>query len=542
MALIQAGYSPPYIFGAWSFGGMISRIFASLYPNDVSGMVLVDPACEEFYVRLEREFPELKKEDDAYIQEVLNGKNIGEREEIKMVDSTIDQARRSDQLHTTPTTLLIAAGKTNDDTDRDTSKAIFKVWAEELENWAKKRPNMQYQFIANSGHHIARQQPDTVVKAIRTHLDQYYQRQRKLAGASYKKPDQLNDGLQTATLKEVGLNEGMIRIMTDSIVNGDYPNVHSVLIFRNNKLVFENYFPGIDQHRGKGNVGFVEHHRDSLHDLRSVSKSFVGAAILIAVDQGRIRSLDQKIFDFFPEHAKLDTGMKKDITIKHLLTMTSGIEWSEDLPYNDPRNSETQMNRSADPVLFYLSQPLLTRPGSFFNYSGGATQVLAAIVKRATGMAIDDFTAKHLFLPLGISDFHWVKRRDGIPIAASGLRLKSRDFLKFGILLLNEGKWNKKHVISQRLLGEAMQMQTMDTAAGTSVLAGFGYHIWVPTYKISPGPVTLVRAAGNGGQNIFVDRKQNLVTVITAGNYNNWMIRKSPSALYMDFIRPAIIK
>jgi len=542
-ALIKANIQPPYILAGWSYGGSLVRVFAGLYPKHVIGMVLVDPAPEEFYGRFEREFPEIMKEDEKYIQEILASKNKpGEREEMRLYDLSMNQARRSDKLHSTPTTLLIAAGKAEGGQDRDTTNPLNRIWVEELIKWAKKRPNLNYKIITNSGHHIAKFQPDTVINAIRYHIDQYQAKYLKQSEVPYKKPDQLNDGLQTATLKEVGLNEKIIQTMVDSIVNGTYPNTHSVLIYRNGKLAFENYFPGIDQYRGKGSVGFVDHHRDSLHDLRSVSKSFVGAAVMIAIDQGKIKSLNQREFDFFPEHSNLDTGMKKDITIKHLLTMSSGIEWSEDLPYTDPKNSETAMDRSNDPVLYVLSQPIVIKPGSIFNYSGGSTQVLAAVVERATGMPIDQFAAKNIFLPLGINNFTWAKRRDGIPIAASGLRLPSRDFVKFGILLLNNGKWNNKQIISQQLLSEALQRQFTDPEAPPNIIAGFGYHIWIPTYKNGNDPVTIVRAAGNGGQNIFIDKKQNIVAVVTAGNYNNWQIRKSPSAIYIDFVYPSIIK
>lgn len=357
-----------------------------------------------------------------------------------------------------------------------------------------------------------------------------------------KRPEQLDDGIQTATLKDVGLSEKIIQSMTDSIVNGNYPNIHSVLIFKNEKLVYENYFPGNDEHRGRGRIGFVQHHRDSLHDLRSVTKSFVGAAVMIAIDQGKIKSIDQRVFAFFPEHAKLDTGDKKSITIKHLLTMSSGIEWSEDLPYTDPKNSETQMDRSPDPLLFVLSQPMVSKPGSVFNYSGGNTQVLAAIVEKATGIPVDQYVSKNLFQPLGIYEYFWVKRRDGIPITASGLRLRSRDFLKFGILYLNDGQWNDNQVISSSSIAQATQKQISTPFEMPTIKVGYGYQIWVPAYVTAGEPLTLVQANGNGGQLIFIDKKNNIVTVVTAGNYNQWELRKSSMDIYMDFVYPAIIE
>ncbi len=359
---------------------------------------------------------------------------------------------------------------------------------------------------------------------------------------TYKKPEQLNDGLQTGTLKEVGLNEKIIQSMVDSIVNGNYPNIHSVLIYRNNKLVYENYFPGRDQNRGRGDIGFVDHHRDSLHDLRSVTKSFVGAVVMIAIDQGKIKSVDQRVFDFFPEYAKLDTGMKKDITIKHLLTMSSGLDWNEDLPYTDPKNSETMMDRSNNPVEYFLSQPMIDKPGTKYNYSGGCTQALAAIVEKATGMSIDQFAAKNLFGPLGINNFYWVKRRDGIPITASGLRMRSRDFLKFGIMYLNDGRWNNKQVISRQSMDQVRQKHFPTVFEAPQFRLGYGYQVWLPTYTTTNGSVDIIRASGNGGQVIIIDKKENTVLVVTAGNYNNWNLRKTSQHIYMDFVYPAIMK
>ena len=540
-ALTKANIQPPYILSGWSYGGSLVRVFAGLYPKDVIGMVLVDPAPEEIYARLEKEFPEMMKEDEKYMQEILNSKTkIGEREEMRMYDSAMNQGRRSDKLHATPTTLLIAAGKAEGGQDRDPSNPMNRAWIEELEKWAKKRPNLNYRIITNSGHHIARFQPDTVINAIHDHIDHFHSKTLKQSAVPYKKPDQLNDGLQTATLKEVGLNEKIIQKMVDSIVNGNYPNIHSVLIYRNNKLAYENYFPGRDQNRGRGSLGFVDHHRDSVHDLRSVTKSFVGAAVMIAIDQGKIKSVDQRVFDFFPEYAKLDTGMKKEMTIKHLLTMSSGLEWNEDVSYMDPKNSETMMDRSNNPVEFFLSQPIVDKPGTKFNYSGGCTQALAAIVEKATGMPIDQFAAKNLFEPLGINSFFWVKRRDGIPITASGLRLRSRDFLKFGVMYLNDGKWNNIQVISKQSMDQIVQKHFPVVFEAPGFKVGYGYQVWLRTH--TKDLVTLVQANGNGGQVIFVDKKENLVVVVTAGNYNIWDLRKSSNNIYMDFVYPAIIK
>jgi CubicO group peptidase (beta-lactamase class C family)/pimeloyl-ACP methyl ester carboxylesterase len=536
--LIKAGIKPSYVLAGWSMGGAFVRVFAGLYPKDVVGLVLVDPAPEESYARFDKEFPELMAEDAKYMQEILTSKTrIGEREEMRFFDSSMNQARRSDAQHATLIYLLIAAGKAPGGQDRDPSNPLNRIWIEELEKWAMKRPNLKYEIIRNSGHHIARFQPDTVVHAIRDVVTQWQFKQLKQSVSAYKKPGQLKDGIKTATLKDVNINENLIQAMTDSIVNGVYPNIHSVLILRNNKLVYEHYFPGTDFIVRTGKPGFKNHHRDTLHDQRSITKSVVSAAMLISVDQQKIKSLDERVFVFFPEYVRYDTGMKRDITIKHLLTMSAGLEWDEEISYSDQRNSEIRMNRSPDPIEFVLSQKVVDIPGTRFTYSGGCTQILAAIVEKVTGIPVDKFSEQFLFKPLGIKNYTWVKNRAGNPSAASGLRLRSRDMAKFGLLYMNNGLWESKRILPSVLVNESLKMQIQNNYGG-----GYGYQFWLWPDTVLNQPIVTVQAQGNGGQRIAMNKKYNLVIVTTAGNYNTYIPETSSDALYLKFIYPAVIK
>jgi len=164
-ALTMAGIKPPYILVGWSLGGAFARVFCGLYPSTVKGLVLVDPTPEESYARFEKEYPELLKEDSAYINEIMLSRNRpGEKAEMIAFDSSMNQARISDQYHTTPTILLIAAGGEN----RDQANPLNRIWVEELRKWAGKRTNLQFKIIENSGHHMAKEQPQEVIKAIET--------------------------------------------------------------------------------------------------------------------------------------------------------------------------------------------------------------------------------------------------------------------------------------------------------------------------------------------------------------------------------------
>lgn len=356
-------------------------------------------------------------------------------------------------------------------------------------------------------------------------------------------PLQLNDGISIGTLQETGFKEELIYAMTDSLQEGVYTNVHSVLILRNNKLVYECYFDGDDQTRGVGPVKDRKHHQDSLHDVRSVSKSIVSAAVMVALDNGYIDSIDQNVFDFFPEYKNYKSGRKSTMTIRHLLTMSSGLEWDESMGYGDPNNSELRLNNSSDPIDFFFSREIVHEPGTVFNYNGGCTQVLATIVSKSSGLSIIEFTDQYIFKPLGIKEFVWFQREDGIPIAASGVRLRSRDMAKFGLLYLNSGLWNGKQIIPSQLIEETIRAQIATSINDEPLLPrmDYSYQFWIPTFAVGSGQHSVVLATGNGGQHIIINKELNLIVVITAGNYNQWNLSgKYPEDLYTDIIYPAL--
>jgi len=349
-------------------------------------------------------------------------------------------------------------------------------------------------------------------------------------------------GIQMAPLSAAGLDAAIINKMDSLIEDGTYPNIHSVLIVKEGKLMFEKYYTGQDENWGK-KLGSINHNKDSLHDIRSVTKSIVSSCVGLALAQGKIKSVDQKVFDFFPEYKYLDTGIKSKLTIRHLLTMSSGLVWNEDVPYSDTANSEIRMVRSADPIVFVLSQPMEQAPGEKWKYNGGATQLLASIIERTTGKKIDAFANEYLFQPLGINRYEWNRySRMDLPAAASGLRLTSRDMLKFALLFLKEGQFGGKQVLPAAWVKESVDYHIQRPGAGaTTKKAGYGYQFWLWSGTIKNKPADLFFANGNGGQHIFIDKKYDLIIVTTAGNYNKWDIQNNAARL-IDFVYEAMIR
>jgi CubicO group peptidase (beta-lactamase class C family) len=349
-----------------------------------------------------------------------------------------------------------------------------------------------------------------------------------------KRTVQTKDGLETGSLAAANIDSVRLHQMAGEIQKGNFPNIHSVLIARHNKLVFEEYWPGKDEVWGQ-DKGVITHGPNDLHDIRSISKSIVSACVGLAISQGKIKSVDQKVFAFFPEFSKYDTGWKSQLTIQHLLTMTSGLTWNEEVPYDNPENSEIQMANSANPAEYVLSRPMDIEPGKVWKYNGGTTQLLAAIIEKVSGKRIDLFAATFLFQPLGITNFEWVKYPGKeLPAAASGLRLRPRDLLKFGLLYNNGGKWKDKQVVPASWVEDSFKSYVARPGGG------YGYQFWIFDDTVNNAPVRAIVAVGNGDQRIFFDKKNDMVTIVTAGNYNKWNIRNNSLGLIKEFIYPAV--
>jgi CubicO group peptidase (beta-lactamase class C family) len=353
---------------------------------------------------------------------------------------------------------------------------------------------------------------------------------------SCNKESKETDDIPTASLASVGMDSVLINKMTKAIRNHEYSNIHSVLIARGGKLVYEQYFTGKDEVWGNPTNEDVEFDRESLHDIRSISKSVVSACIGIAIAQGKIKDVNQSIFDFFPEFEKYKTGDRAKLTIEHLLSMSSGIKWNEEVPYNDPENSEIRMIRSPSPIEFVLSQPMDTVPGVIWKYNGGTTQLLAGIIKKVSGQEVDEFAKINLFGPLGIETFQWIKYPNtDIPAAASGVRLRARDLLKFGLLYYHQGQWNGKQIVPAEWV-----KASFETHVSRPYNEGYGYQFWIWNNDYHGKEVRIVAAVGNGDQRIFFNKEADLLVVSMAGNYNQWNLPKHPGTLLGDFIYPSI--
>lgn len=314
-------------------------------------------------------------------------------------------------------------------------------------------------------------------------------------------PQALPDGWQVAAPEQEGLDPALICAIGPRLEGWKRAIPHGVVVVRHGTLVYEHYFTGDDERRGKP-VGPVTYRVDTKHDLRSITKSIVSLLVGIAIDRGWLADLDVPVFSYFPAHADLRTPEKDRITLHHLLTMSPGLTWNEVVPYSDPKSSERRMNAAADPYRYVLEQPVQEQPGTRFNYNGGGTLLLAAILHRVSGRPLDVLAREVLFDPLGIADVEWHRYGNGDVMAASGLRLRPRDLAKIGQLLLARGSWHGRQIVSAawidqslsaRIAGEGMPFN------GYEGMSAYGYQWWIGRSSVGKREVGWAAGVGWGG-------------------------------------------
>jgi CubicO group peptidase (beta-lactamase class C family) len=296
---------------------------------------------------------------------------------------------------------------------------------------------------------------------------------------------------RTSSPEEQGMDSLRLSDLLVDIEQKDL-DLHSLLVIRQGAIVSETYFKN--------------YHADTPHVQYSVTKSFTGTLVGIAIDQGSIDSVDHLVLDYFPDiDLAYPDPLLETMELEHLLTMTAGFDWQDD---ENPLIRE--MYRSQDWVAYVLNIPVMEQPGSRFKYCSGCSHILSAIVQQATHKNTLDFAEKYLFKPLGIKNYEWEVDSKGIPIGGWGLSLTPRDMAKLGYLYLHKGEWDGRQIVSSQWVEKATQKH-VDTDGERD----YGYQWWV-----NPR-LGAYMALGLFGQTVFVMPHEDLIVVTTADLENH---------------------
>lgn len=361
----------------------------------------------------------------------------------------------------------------------------------------------------------------------------------------YNPPESQEDGLNVGTLEDVQIDSQLIIKAIGKIQNGKYGEVHSMLIYKDNMLVLDEYFQGhIFQWDAPDYHGeLVQWDRDMLHSQMSCTKSFISACIGIAIDLGHIDHVEQSIFDYLPDHQHLKTNNREYISIEHLLTMSSGLAWDEWGAEHGTSANDIDMLwfDCSDPITCVLERPWWAEPGQIFTYNGGGMVILAEILNNATGLNIDEFSMKYLFDPLDTDSTLWSRYENGMFDAAGSLKVKSRAMMKFGVTYLNDGIWNGERILSSVWIEKSSEIFNNNVGINIpgedSGKNGYAYTWWISEFSHNGNKIKMFRAGGWGGQEIMVFPELDMVVVFTGGNYSS---KTSLYEIIERFVLPAI--
>jgi CubicO group peptidase (beta-lactamase class C family) len=331
----------------------------------------------------------------------------------------------------------------------------------------------------------------------------------------------------------VGLDSAALGALDADIAAGQYGLVDSLLVIRCGKQAYQRSYPhdyakiygqlaktaGPLNHdvNGPYNYFSAEFHpyyqHSDLHTMQSVSKTVTSVTIGMAMLRKEFpANLDAPILNYFSEYkiANLD-DRKRRITLRHLLTMTAGLSWNEDVAYNDPANSADVMEAQHDWVQYVIDQPMDAEPGTKWVYSSGVTQLLSHIFKKATGKNVDDYAAEFLFKPLGMP-YHWKHSPTGLPDTEGGLYISAPDLAKIGFLFLHDGKWEGQAIVSPEWVKASVNtdLKVKDEERDWK----YGFQWWLEPYGKPPTRYAW-SARGFGGQELRVVPERNLISVFT---------------------------
>lgn len=304
-----------------------------------------------------------------------------------------------------------------------------------------------------------------------------------------------DDFWQVSNPKNEGMDNRKLEQSLQYIDQNGY-KIHSFLIIRNGKLVFERY--GIDNEL-TDSVS-TQQTPNVLHHLWSTTKTFTSALIGIAISEGKIPGVKAKVMDFFRNDPIANmSDEKNNITVENLLTMQSGIN------FDDSLDIIPMLRDTYNSSIAVLSKPMMAAPGGTWNYSTGNSQILVEIIRRTTGKTPLEYAKEKIFDKIGIKDFVWYRDRSGTEYGGLGLFLRPRDLARFGYLYLKKGKWNGVSVIPEDWITESTKAHS-ETPWTDGI---YGYHCWLPR-------IGGFATSGRLGQKIYIFPDNDLIVVFTA--------------------------
>jgi len=319
-----------------------------------------------------------------------------------------------------------------------------------------------------------------------------------------------------------GLDLTRFELLKSCIQEGVFRKVDGILVAKGGKILIEEYFNGYDRYK--------------THEIRSATKSIGGALIGIAIKQGYITDVKDKLYDFFQNKESFQNWdtRKNQITLENILNMTTGLDCND--MDNSSAGNEDNVLQANNIVRFMLDLPIVYEPGEHWAYSTGSAHLVAAVLESSVGISVEKFSKTYLFNPLNITKYEW-NTSGGIAHTGGGFQMLPIDMLKFGQLYLNKGLWYGQRILSEEWIHESSKIHIQVTND-----FGYGYLWWKRQFSIDGRLFSAFVAQGNGENHIFVFPDLELVVVLTGSTYGEIYGPAQSSTMMSKYILPAVVQ
>jgi CubicO group peptidase (beta-lactamase class C family) len=311
--------------------------------------------------------------------------------------------------------------------------------------------------------------------------------------------------------EEKGLDTSLLEELRAKL---NHNEIRGCLVLRKGGIVFDYYQ--------------TEDIKASRQKINSCTKSILSALFGAALNKGLVRDIDIPAAEYFREYPVWADERKKRITLRHLLTMTSGLSWDE----AGERLFIRARDNEGDVIKYILSREMVNEPGTSMKYNSGCSQLLSAVIQKAAGLKTSAFAHEVLFKPLGITEFSW-QEKQGVSIGGTGIELTHLDMLKFGYLFLSGGYMGGQRIISE----DWVRRSTAPHVFTNSEKLGYGYHWWCASTGGPDAELAFFYAMGFGGQLIIVLPEVDMVVVFTGRTRKDPFL---PMRLFLEYILKAV--
>lgn len=327
------------------------------------------------------------------------------------------------------------------------------------------------------------------------------------------------------SVSKAPFDQNKIKALKGNIDEGVFKRISSIVVIKNGELLIEEYFNGKD--------------RNSLHDTRSVGKSFASTMTGIAIRDGYLKNEDQTLKDFYDLKSFAHfSPLKENISIRELLTMSSGFD-GNDSDYNSPGNEEN-MYPTPNWVKFTLDLPFNpNKPQGEWRYFTAGVVLLGDILNQKVKGGLEAYADEKLFRPLQINNYQWQHTPQGVANTAGGLQMNALDFAKYGLLYQNGGVWNKQQIIPKTWVDKTFSKQKQIPERNHEF---YGYLFWNKSFAVNDKTYEAFYCAGNGGNYILVFKDLPLVIVVTATAYGQPYAHPQVAKMLSEYILPAVVK